>query len=77
MSTKNSAESGVCGFADNNESEKFDSVLFKSDPFEVVLEPADNPKCLSSLRKWVVVAVISGGAVCVTCNSSMVMSFSL
>jgi hypothetical protein len=78
MSTKNSAESGASESTDKSEPGEFNSPSFnESDPFEVVLEPEDNPTCLSSLRKWVVVAVISGGAGCVTCDSSMVCPFGL
>ncbi|EKM59644.1 uncharacterized protein PHACADRAFT_137679 [Phanerochaete carnosa HHB-10118-sp] len=41
------------------------------DPFEVTLEPEDDPKNLPSWRKWLVIFVISIGTLCATSASSM------
>lgn len=41
------------------------------DPYEVVLEPHDDPKNMSAFRKWTIVLVICSGALCATCASSM------
>ncbi|GJE92265.1 MFS general substrate transporter [Phanerochaete sordida] len=41
------------------------------DPYEVVLDPADDPKNMNSFRKWVILLVICSGALCATCASSM------
>ena len=45
------------------------------DEFLVVLEDKDNPQKMSTFRKWIIVAIISCAAFCVTCLSSVV-SFS-
>ncbi|KAH7924128.1 MFS general substrate transporter [Leucogyrophana mollusca] len=42
-----------------------------ADPHLVVLETEDNPQCMSSLRRWVAVLVISSASLCVTCASSI------
>jgi hypothetical protein len=41
------------------------------DPFEVTLEPSEDPKNLSPVRKWVAVIVISSAALFFACASSM------
>ncbi|KAF8200040.1 major facilitator superfamily domain-containing protein [Mycena galopus ATCC 62051] len=43
----------------------------KSDDHLVSLEPAEDPLCFSTFKKWLAVAVISTGSFCVTCASSM------
>ncbi len=45
--------------------------------FEVKLEPADDPKCLSLWHKWLAVLVICTSTLCVTFDSSVVRSVSL
>ena len=45
------------------------------DPFEVILQPEDDPKNLPSWRKWLVIFVISTGTLCATSASSMVRNF--
>lgn len=47
------------------------------DPYLVTLEPEDDPKCMSTLRRWVAVVVISSAALCVACASSVVRVFRL
>ncbi|KAF8206611.1 major facilitator superfamily domain-containing protein [Mycena galopus ATCC 62051] len=42
-----------------------------SDDHLVSLDPAEDPLCFSSFKKWLAVAVISSGSFCVTCASSM------
>lgn len=42
------------------------------DPYLVTLEAEDNPQCMSTLRRWVAVLVISSASLCVTCASSVV-----
>ena len=42
------------------------------DPFEVHLEGKEDAQNLSLFRKWLIVVVISLGAICVTCASSVV-----
>ena len=44
----------------------------QEDPYEVTLEPEDDPKNMATLRKWMVTLVISSGAFCTTTASSMV-----
>ena len=46
--------------------------LASDDPFEVHLEGKENVQNLSTFRKWLIVVVISLGATCVTCASSVV-----
>ncbi|EMD41088.1 hypothetical protein CERSUDRAFT_111661 [Gelatoporia subvermispora B] len=41
------------------------------DPYRVFLEPEDNPKKLSAIRKSIVVLIISIAGLCATCASSM------
>ncbi|KAJ7267696.1 MFS transporter [Mycena haematopus] len=43
----------------------------EDDRFRVSLDPAEDPLCFSSFRKWLAVMVISSGSLCVTCASSM------
>ena len=43
----------------------------QEDPFKAVLLPEDDPKNLGTTRKWLAVLVISLGAMCVTCASSV------
>ena len=43
-----------------------------ADPFEVTLEPQDDPKRLPLWRKWVAALIINAGAICVTGASAMV-----
>ena len=43
-----------------------------NDPFEVHLEGKEDVQNLSTFRKWLIVVVISLGATCVTCASSVV-----
>ncbi|KAF9531277.1 major facilitator superfamily domain-containing protein [Crepidotus variabilis] len=56
--------------------EKDDNVdaISERDPFAVYLEDSELPQSLSTLRKWVTVIVVSAGALCVTCASSMAAS---
>ena len=42
------------------------------DPYEVVLEEADNPLNLPLARRWTAVATICAAAACVACASSAV-----
>lgn len=42
------------------------------DSYLVTLESEDNPQCISTLRRWVAVLVISSASLCVTCASSVV-----
>lgn len=42
------------------------------DPYLVTLEPEDNPQCMSTLRRWAAVLVISSASLCATCASSVV-----
>lgn len=46
-------------------------------PYLVELSPEDDPKNLSTFRKWLVVSIISSSALCVTCASSVVSVFAL
>jgi hypothetical protein len=46
----------------------------KSDDRLVSLDPAEDPLCFSTFRKWLAVMVICAGAFCVTCASSVVRS---
>lgn len=46
-----------------------------NDPYEVVLEPSEDPLNLSTLRKWLTVLIISAGSLCVTSMSSIVGPF--
>ncbi|KAH7909491.1 major facilitator superfamily domain-containing protein [Hygrophoropsis aurantiaca] len=41
------------------------------DPYLVTLETEDNPQCMSLLRRWIAVLVISSASLCVTCASSI------
>ncbi|KAF8467594.1 MFS general substrate transporter [Russula ochroleuca] len=43
----------------------------ESPPYEVTLEPAENPQELSLVRRWLPVICISTASICVTCASSM------
>lgn len=43
----------------------------QDDPFKVVMLPEDDPKNLGTTRKWTAVLIISLGAMCVTCASSV------
>ncbi|KAJ7141168.1 major facilitator superfamily domain-containing protein [Mycena epipterygia] len=44
----------------------------KPDDWHLVsLDASEDPLCLSTFRKWLAVAVISSGSICVTCASSM------
>ena len=49
----------------------------ESPPYEVLLEPAENPQELSFVRRWLAVICISTASICVTCASSMVRAFGL
>jgi len=40
------------------------------DPYRVILDPDEDPKSFSNFRKWVIVLVISTGALCATFASS-------
>ena len=40
--------------------------------FLVRLEAEDDPKHMKNFRKWVIILVVSAGAMCATCASSMV-----
>lgn len=58
------------------EPENADNVSVKSsNPFEVALEPQDDPKSLPLWRRWIVALIINAGAICVTGASSMVHHF--
>lgn len=48
-----------------------------NDPYEVILEPSEDPLNLSTLRKWLAVLIISAGSLCVTSMSSIVRFFSV
>ncbi len=41
-------------------------------PYKVELSPEDDPKSLTTFRKWLIVSIISTSALCVTCASSVV-----
>ncbi|KAN0080431.1 Major facilitator superfamily domain containing protein [Tylopilus felleus] len=41
------------------------------DSYLVTLEPEDDPQCISTLRRWVAVLIISSASLCVTCASSV------
>ncbi|KAG6377998.1 major facilitator superfamily domain-containing protein [Boletus reticuloceps] len=41
------------------------------DRYLITLDPEDNPQCMSTLRRWVAVLVISSASLCVTCASSV------
>lgn len=43
-----------------------------SDSFEVTLEPEDDPKNLTTPRKWAILFVVCVGTLCATSASSMV-----
>ena len=43
-----------------------------SSPWEVTLEKNEDPKTIATWRKWVIVLIISSGAMFVTCASTMV-----
>lgn len=43
----------------------------KADTYKAHLEPDDDPKNMSTVRKWIAVVIISLGSLCVTCASSM------
>ena len=49
----------------------------ESPPYEVLLEPTDNPQELPLVRRWLAVICISTASICVTCASSMVRAFFL
>lgn len=51
---------------------KRDSIAESVDPYEVHLEPHDDPKNLSELRKWLILFVLCNGTLCSTCASSVV-----
>ena len=42
------------------------------DKFLVELDPAEDPRNMPNFRKWIIVFVVSCGALCSTCSSSMV-----
>ncbi|KAL4256932.1 MFS transporter superfamily protein [Pleurotus pulmonarius] len=42
-----------------------------NDPYEVILEPSEDPLNLSTFRKWLAVLIISAGSLCVTSMSSI------
>ncbi|KAH9979929.1 major facilitator superfamily domain-containing protein [Lactifluus volemus] len=42
-----------------------------ANPYEVCLEPTENPQELSLVRRWLSVICISSASICVTCASSM------
>lgn len=49
------------------------SVAEKHDPYEVTLEPADDPAVAFPLwRRWLAALIINAGAICVTGASAMV-----
>lgn len=48
-----------------------DSEKKLEDPYKVFIEEEDDPKNVSTSRKWIAVLVISLGAMCVTCASSV------
>lgn len=58
----------VEGEAEINQSASKEAI----DSYLVTLEPEDNPQSMSTLRRWVVVLVISLASLCVTCASSVV-----
>ena len=41
-------------------------------PWEVTLEEVEDPQNMSTWYKWAIVLIVSSGAMCVTCASSMV-----
>ncbi|KAK7046008.1 hypothetical protein VNI00_007003 [Paramarasmius palmivorus] len=47
-----------------------DSLSQVQDPYEVDLNADEHPQSMSSARKWLIVLVISGASLCVTCSSS-------
>ncbi|KAG8215543.1 major facilitator superfamily domain-containing protein [Butyriboletus roseoflavus] len=68
MSTRTSTlDPTVEGLAEVKQSPSKEAI----DSFLVTLEVEDNPQCMSTLRRWVAVLVISSASLCVTCASSM------
>ncbi len=57
---------------DSSSSSTVVPTAFHADPYEVVLEPAENPQELPLARRWLAVLCISTASICVTCASSMV-----
>lgn len=46
------------------------------DPYQVVLDPSEDPQNRTSFKKWLAVVVISCGSLCATSASSVVRVFS-
>ncbi|CAA7261302.1 unnamed protein product [Cyclocybe aegerita] len=53
------------------DAEKIIDTTPNKDSFEVYLDEREDPKNLSTLRKWIAVVVISTAALCVCCASSV------
>lgn len=53
------------------------SAAADQDPYLVRLETREDPKQMSSARKWLILVVIAGGSLCATCASSMVCFLSI
>ncbi|KAI9451097.1 MFS general substrate transporter [Russula earlei] len=49
----------------------------EAEPYEVSLEPKENPQELPLVRRWLAVMCISSASICVTCASSMVRRVSV
>jgi hypothetical protein len=49
-----------------------DSSCSFSDAFQVTLDENENPLNMPSWRKWTAIVVLSAGALCATCLSSVV-----
>jgi hypothetical protein len=64
MPTKTSAGFGRTSVEEKNVSDEINELAPERDPYEVILEPEDNPQYLSLLIRWSAVVVISAGAVC-------------
>lgn len=54
------------------EKQETTSTLCIDPTYKVTLADSDDPQRLSTIRKWVIVSIISSGTLCVTCASSMV-----
>ena len=51
---------------------KSETVASTKDPYEVQLDPHEDPKNFPAARKWLILFVICTGTLCATCASSMV-----
>ncbi|KAH8677260.1 major facilitator superfamily domain-containing protein [Xylariales sp. PMI_506] len=66
-----------CANIDDSPDEGVNQRAEEKDPFEVTWDGDNDPLCprtMSSLRKWVLVVIVSMGSLCVTCASSIYTS---